>query len=91
MKLSEICIQRPVFAWVITFVLILIGLIGGYRLPLQQYPKIDRSFITIETSIMSWPGSCRSPSYKSHRRCVAGLEGIENITSISSTEDSKVT
>lgn len=92
MKLSEICIQRPVFAWVITFVLILIGLIGGYRLPLQQYPKIDRSFITIETSIPgAGPEVVEAQVTRVIEDAVAGLEGIENITSISSTEDSKVT
>ena len=51
MKLSEVCIQRPVFAWVMTFILVLVGVVGAYRLPLQQYPKIERPYITIETSI----------------------------------------
>jgi multidrug efflux pump len=92
MKLSEICIQRPVLAWVMTFVLILVGLVGGYRLPLQQYPKIERSFITIETSIPgAGPEIVEALITRVIEDSIAGLEGVESITSISSTEDSKVT
>lgn len=92
MKLSEICIQRPVLAWVMTSVLILVGLVGGYRLPLQQYPKIERSFITIETSIPgAGPEIVEAQVTRVIEDSIAGLEGVESITSISSTEDSKVT
>ena len=92
MKLSEVCIQRPVFAWVMTFVLVLIGLVGGYRLPLQQYPKIERSFVTIETSIPgAGPEIVEAQVTRVIEDAVAGIEGVESITSISSTEDSKVT
>ncbi|RZI46129.1 efflux RND transporter permease subunit [Candidatus Finniella inopinata] len=92
MKLSEICIQRPVFAWVMTSVIIVVGLVGGYRLPLQQYPKIERSFITIETSMPgAGPEIVEAQVTRIIEDAVAGIEGIESITSISSTEDSKVT
>ena len=92
MKVSEVCIQRPVFAWVMTFVLILIGMVGGYRLPLQQYPKIERSFVTIETSIPgAGPEIVEAQVTRVIEDAVAGIEGVESITSISSTEDSKVT
>ncbi len=92
MKLSEICIQRPVFAWVMTVVLVLVGIVGGSRLPLQQYPKIERSFITIETSIPgAGPEIVEAQVTRVIEDAVAGIEGAENITSISSTEESKVT
>ena len=92
MKLSEICIQRPVFAWVMTAIVIVVGLVGGYRLPLQQYPKIERSFITIETSIPgAGPEIVEAQVTRVIEDAISGLEGVESITSISSTEDSKVT
>jgi len=92
MKLSEICIQRPVFAWVMTFILILVGIVGGYRLPLQQYPKIERPYITIETSIPgAGPEIVEAQVTRVIEDAISGIEGVENITSISSTEESKVT
>ena len=92
MKISEICIQRPVFAWVMTSVIIVVGLVGGYRLPLQQYPKIERSFITIETSMPgAGPEIVEAQVTRVIEDSIAGIEGIESITSVSSTEDSKVT
>ncbi|MBY0281815.1 MAG: efflux RND transporter permease subunit [Alphaproteobacteria bacterium] len=92
MKLSEVCIQRPVFAWVMTFILILVGVVGAYRLPLQQYPKIERPYITIETSIPgAGPEIVEAQVTRVIEDAVSGIEGIENITSISSTEESKVT
>ncbi len=92
MKLSEVCIQRPVFAWVMTFILVLVGVVGAYRLPLQQYPKIERPYITIETSIPgAGPEIVEAQVTRVIEDAVSGIEGVENITSISSTEESKVT
>lgn len=91
MKISETCIGRPVFAWVITFIIILLGVVASQRLPLQEYPKIDRSFVTIETQLPgAGPEIVESLVTKVVEDAMAGLEGIANITSITSTEDSKV-
>ncbi len=91
MKLSEVCIERPVLAWVMTFILVLVGLVGGSRLSLQQYPKIERPYITIETSLMgAGPEVIEAQITKVIEEAVSGLEGVESMTSTSSTEDSKV-
>lgn len=92
MRISEICIERPVFAWVLTFILILLGVVGGSRLPLQQYPNIERSFVTIETSLPgAGPEIVESQVSRIVEEAVSGIEGVETITSVSSSEDSKVT
>ncbi|MHA1558450.1 MAG: efflux RND transporter permease subunit [Alphaproteobacteria bacterium] len=92
MKLSEICVERPVFAWVMTLVLVLVGIVSVYRIPLQQYPRIERPYVTIETSIPgAGPEIVEAQVTRIIEDAVAGIEGIENVTSISSTEDSKVT
>lgn len=92
MKLSEVCIRRPVLAWVMTLVLILVGLVGGYRLPIQQYPRIERPYITIETQLPgAGPEIVEAQITRVIEDAVSGIEGVANITSISSTEDSKVT
>jgi multidrug efflux pump len=75
-----------------TFVLILVGIVGGYRLPIQQYPRIERPYITIETQLPgAGPEIVEAQVTRVIEDAVSGLEGVANITSISSTEDSKVT
>ncbi|MBX9977485.1 MAG: efflux RND transporter permease subunit, partial [Alphaproteobacteria bacterium] len=92
MKISEICIQRPVLAWVLTFLLVIVGLIGGSRLPLLQYPKMERAYVTIETQLPgAAPEMVESQITKVIEESLAGLEGVEEITSTSSVEESKVT
>ena len=38
MRISEICIKRPVFATVLSLVVILIGIVSYTRLPVREYP-----------------------------------------------------
>src|SRR5436189_145725 len=45
MNLPEICIRRPVFATVLSLVIVLLGLISYQRLPVREYPKIDEPVI----------------------------------------------
>ena len=40
MSLSEVCVKRPVFAWVLTLIVVLLGLVTGDRLQVRQYPKM---------------------------------------------------
>lgn len=91
MKISEICIQRPVLAWVFTLVLMLVGIVCGSRLPLQQYPNIDRQYVTIETTLPgAGPDVVENQITRIIEEAVSGIEGVEHIHSISSVEESKV-
>ena len=49
MKLSEICIKRPVLSWVMTLIIIMLGLVAFSRLQIQFYPNTDRPAVEIET------------------------------------------
>lgn len=92
MRISEVCIQRPVLAWVLTFILVIVGIIGGSRLPLLQYPKIERPYVTIETTLPgAGPEIVEAQITKIIEEAVAGIEGIETVTSSSAVEESKVT
>ena len=91
MKITEACIQRPVLAWVLTLMLVLVGLVCGKRLPLQQYPNIERQYITIETSLPgAGPNVVENQITRIIEEAVSGIEGIEHVHSISSVEESKV-
>ena len=54
MVLSDISIRRPVFAWVINIVILLVGVIAFSRLPVRQIPNVDTPVITVSTT---YPGA----------------------------------
>ncbi|MBX9805886.1 MAG: efflux RND transporter permease subunit [Alphaproteobacteria bacterium] len=92
MKISEVCIQRPVFAWVMTFILIALGVVGGSRLPLQKDPKIETPYLTIEASLPgAGPDIIENSVTRPIEEAVAGIDGIVSTESTSSVEDSKIT
>ena len=41
MQLPELCIRRPVFATVMSLMIVLVGVISFQRLTVREYPKID--------------------------------------------------
>ncbi len=91
MRISEVCIERPVFAWVMTLILVLLGIVGGYRLPLQQYPTMSQPNITIESTLPgASPEVVETTLTRVIEEAISGVEGIDNIESISNSEESKV-
>ena len=50
MRISETCIQRPVFASVLSLIIVLIGLISYSRLTVREYPKIDEPIVSVDTT-----------------------------------------
>ncbi len=49
MQLPEISIRRPVFATVLSLLILLIGYVSFTRLAVREYPKIDEPVVTVET------------------------------------------
>ncbi|MFA5272340.1 MAG: efflux RND transporter permease subunit, partial [Candidatus Omnitrophota bacterium] len=45
--LSKFFLERPVFAWVIAIVIMVLGLLAIYTLPIAQYPPIAPPSIRI--------------------------------------------
>ena len=92
MQISEVCIKRPVFAWVLTLVVIILGLVTGDRLPVQQYPKMEKNKITVKVNYYgAGPEIIENQVTRIVEEAVAGIEGIETIESKSDSENSEVT
>ena len=49
MLLSDVSVKRPVFASVLSLILIIFGLVAYNRLPLREYPDIDAPIVSIDT------------------------------------------
>src|SRR5690606_15197699 len=88
--LSEVCVRRPVFATVLSLVVILIGLVSYTRLQVREYPKIDEPTVTVTTT---YPGASaeiiESQVSKPLEDSIAGIEGVDVLTSISRPERSQ--
>ncbi|MBE9539736.1 MAG: efflux RND transporter permease subunit, partial [Proteobacteria bacterium] len=52
--ISRFCIDRPIFASVISIVIVIVGIISGLSLPIDQYPNITPPAVTISAS---FPGA----------------------------------
>ncbi len=92
MHLPEICIRRPVFATVLSLVIVLLGLISYQRLPVREYPAIDEPVVTVGTR---YPGAgaeiVESQVTRPIEESLAGIEGVDILTSISRAERSQIT
>ena len=92
MILSEISVKRPVFAAVISLLLIAFGAVSFDRLSLREYPDIDPPVVTVEVSYPGAPANIvetRITEVIEER--IAGVEGIEFIESSSQDGESNVT
>ncbi|MBR1943955.1 MAG: efflux RND transporter permease subunit [Alphaproteobacteria bacterium] len=92
MQISEVCIKRPVFAWVLTLIVIILGIVTGDRLPVQQYPKMEKNKLTVKINYYgAGPEIIENQVTRVVEEAVAGIEGIETIESKSDSENSEVT
>jgi multidrug efflux pump len=79
-------INRPIFAWVIAIMIMLIGLLAIKTLPVSQYPAIAPPQITINAS---YPGASAQTVQDTVTQVVEQkLNGIDNLIFMSSTSDS---
>ncbi|MGZ9097530.1 MAG: efflux RND transporter permease subunit [Micavibrio sp.] len=92
MSLPSICIRRPVFAIVMSLLLVLVGLISYERLTVREYPRIEEPIVNVSTT---YPGASaeivESQITQPLEDALSGIEGIEYITSSSREERSQIT
>jgi len=92
MRLSDVCIRRPVFATVLSLVILLLGLVSYSRLQVREYPKIDEPTVTVSTNYLGASADIvESQVTKPLEDSIAGIEGVDVLTSISRPERSQIT
>lgn len=92
MKFTDLFINRPVLATVVSLLILLLGLNSIDKMELRQYPKIETSQITITTA---YPGASADVVQgfitQPMQQSVASAEGIDYITSSSQQGLSTIT
>jgi multidrug efflux pump len=92
MRLPELCIRRPVFATVMSLMIVLVGIVSFQRLAVREYPNIDEPVVTVETKYTGASAEIiETQVTKVLEDSLAGIEGIETLTSISRSELSQIT
>ncbi len=92
MVLSDISIKRPVFATVMSLLLVVLGIASFVRLPVRELPAIDPPIVSVTTTYRG----AAAPVVETQvteiiEGAIAGIEGIKMISSTSRDERSQVT
>ena len=91
MKLSDTSIRRPVLASVMSLLILLVGLVSFDRLSLREYPRIDEPVVTVNTVLTGASSEViESQVTKPLEDSIAGIDGVDIITSISRAERSQI-
>ncbi len=91
MQVSDLFIRRPVFAVVVSLLLIVGGLASLMNLPVREYPSVDRPVVSVSTIYRGASNEViESRVTEVIEGAVAGIEGIEQIRSQSQNDRSSV-
>ena len=87
--MSRFFINRPIFAWVLAILIMLIGIISVNSLPVEQYPSIAPPTVSVSTS---YPGANAQTIENSVVQVIEqkmkGLDGLMYMSSTSSSNGS---
>ncbi|OHC26192.1 MAG: multidrug efflux RND transporter permease, partial [Pseudomonadales bacterium RIFCSPLOWO2_12_59_9] len=84
--MSKFFIDRPIFAWVIALVIMLVGALSVLKLPINQYPSIAPPAIAIA---VSYPGASAQTVQDTVVQVIEQqLNGIDNLRYVTSESNS---
>lgn len=84
--MAKFFIDRPVFAWVISIVIMLAGVLSIAKLPIEQYPQVAPPSVSIG---VSYPGASAQTVQDTVIQIIEqSLTGIDNVQYMSSTSES---
>jgi HAE1 family hydrophobic/amphiphilic exporter-1 len=84
--LSKFFLDRPVFAWVIAIIIMAVGIIAIYNLPVSQYPEMAPPSISVSAN---YPGSSAQTVENSVTQAIEQkMTGLDNLIYMSASSDS---
>jgi multidrug efflux pump len=92
MRISELTIRRPVLASVMSLLIVLVGVVSFQQLTVREYPRIDEPVVTVSTRLTGASSEViESQITKPLEDSIAGIDGVDILTSISRSEQSQIT
>ncbi len=87
--MSKFFIERPIFAWVIAIIVMLVGGIAAISLPVNQYPNISPPAVSIS---VTYPGASAETTQNTVVQVIEqqlnGLDGLRYLESSSASDGS---
>jgi multidrug efflux pump len=92
MTISDISVRRPVFAAVLAILMILVGIVGFMSLPVREYPDTEPPIVSVDTSYTGAAATVvETRVTQVLENALAGIEGIQTLTSRSRDGQSQIT
>lgn len=92
MKITEVCINKPVLAWMLMIATVVFGLVAATRIGVSQFPDVDFPTITIT---VDWPGATpeaiEQDVVEIIEEAVMQVEGVKTVNSSSRQGSGRVT
>lgn len=92
MNLTEVCVRKPVLAWMLMAATVVFGIVAASRIGISQFPDVD--FPNISVSV-SWPGAApeviENDIVEVLEEALSQVEGIRSLTSYSRMGSANVT
>lgn len=92
MQISETSIRRPVFATVLSLLIVLIGMVSFYSLTVREYPQIDEPVVTVRVNYAGASAEViETQVAKPLEDSIAGIDSVDVLSSISRAEQAQIT
>ncbi len=84
MRLSDVSIERPVFATVMSLLILVAGAASYFSLPVRELPDVDNPVVSVSTIYVgASPETVEASVTQPLEEGLNGIEGIRNIDSLS--------
>ncbi|MFZ9708728.1 MAG: efflux RND transporter permease subunit [Steroidobacteraceae bacterium] len=91
MILSDVSVRRPVFATVLSLLLLILGLMAALRLTIREYPDVSRPVVGVSVFYRGANAAViESRVTQVLEDEIAGIEGVEKLTSASRDEFARI-
>lgn len=87
--MSKFFIHRPIFAWVLAIIVMLVGIIAIKKMPVEQYPDVAPTSVQVRAT---YPGADATTLQNSVTQVIEqNMSGLDGLMYMSSTSDSSGT
>ena len=92
MKLTTLCIKRPVLSIVLSLIIMALGVVAFDQLQVRQYPRVDYPKVSVSTQLEgASPQIIETTITKILEDALSGIPGLKEMKSKSSIGDSRIT
>ncbi|HWB99227.1 MAG TPA: efflux RND transporter permease subunit, partial [Bryobacteraceae bacterium] len=83
MRLSEICVNRPVFAFMLVMFLVVLGIFSFFRLGVDLFPRTDPATVYVRVQLPgASPEEVNSQVIMPLEEAVASVSGIDEMRAL---------